>query len=108
MAWVKTHPLNSKFRLKVGVMPDFSGASLVKGETPMGVMDSVNNKFTLLKKPVEGSVDVYKDGMRLKPATNAQFTDGDYWFDHSNQVLWFSKYHLPAAKGVILVDYRSL
>ena len=108
MAWVRTHPLNSKFRLKMGVMPDFSGASLVKAETPVGEMNSENRKFTLLQTPVEDSIDLYKDGMRLRPATSELIEDGDFWYDYTNHVLWFSKYHIPQPTSVILVDYRSL
>lgn len=108
MAWVRTHPQNSKFRLKMGVMPDFSGASLVKAETPTGLLDGDNRRFTLLKEPVEGSLDIYKDGMRLKPASTELFEDGDYWFDEAGKILWFSKYHVPQHNSVILVDYRSL
>lgn len=108
MAWVRTHPLNSKFRLKMGVMPDFSGASLVKAETPSGDMNGENRRFTLAKVPVEGSLDIYKDGMRLKPASNEQLLDGDYWFDQGDKILWFSQFHIPQVNSVILVDYRSL
>lgn len=108
MAWVRTHPLNSKFRLKMGVMPDFSGASLVKAESPMGDKDGENRRFTLGKEPVGGSLDVYKDGMRLKPASNELFEDGDYWFDQDNKILWFSLFHAPQVNSVILIDYRSL
>ena len=108
MAWVRTHPLNSKFRLKMGVMPDFSGASLVKAETPSGAFDGVNRRFTLSKEPVEGSIDIYKDGMRLKPASNELLNDGDYWFDQSNLILWFSQFHIPQTNSVVLADYRSL
>lgn len=108
MAHVRTHEKDSRFRLKVGVMPDFSGANLVIQEDPKGVMDGKNAKFQLTHIPVEDSETVYKDGMRLRRASNDQFTDGDYWLDYKSETFYFSPEHIPTERSVLLVGYRYL
>lgn len=108
MAHVRVHHKDNRFRKKVGVMPDFSGASLITQEEPIGALNGKNSTFTLSHIPVEDSEMIYKDGMRLRRATNDQFTDGDYWLDYKSTKFYFSPEHIPTERSVLLVGYRYL
>jgi hypothetical protein len=106
MAYVRQHPDYPKFRKKVGVMPDFSGANIVDQETPSGVMDGVNKVFTLAHLPIQYSERVYKDGMMMARASTMAMTDGDYYIDYTTGTITFSSNQIPQPTSVIRVCYK--
>ncbi|MCD7910964.1 hypothetical protein KC480_05420 [Bacillus velezensis] len=108
MAYVRTNPDYPKFRMKKGVMPDFSGAKIADGEIPSGKMDGANTKFELTNRPLKGSEKVFKDGLRMGRSSSSSLTDGDYYMDYDNKTLIFSKAQIPQENSVIRVDYKYM
>lgn len=80
MALVVPHGSYPQFRVKKGVMPEFSGAAEVKGETPTGVFDAVNKKFTLKNRPIFKSERVIKNGMEMKRDVDYTLLDKEITF----------------------------
>lgn len=80
MALVVPHSSYPQFRVKKGVMPEFSGAAEVKGETPTGVFDGVNRKFTLKKTPISKSERVIKNGLEMKRDVDYTLLDKEVTF----------------------------
>jgi hypothetical protein len=101
MAMVRQHPDYPKWRMKVGIMPDFSGSKLANQETPTGVCDGVNKVFTLAHRPLKESEQVIKDGMVMKRGL-------DYTIDYSTGTLTFSDQQIPQARSVIHVTYKYM
>jgi hypothetical protein len=101
MAMVREHPSFSHIRMKLGVMPDFSGSDSAKQETPVGVMDGVNKIFALLNKPLKDSETVVKDGMVMKEGL-------DYTIDFNLGQIAFSDNQVPQAKSVVHVTYKFM
>lgn len=112
MAYVRQHPdpRFAKFRVKVGVMPDFSGSEFMDQEVPTGEMDGVNRVFTLSQRPLRFSEEIFKDGMKMKRASNALINDGDYFIDYSKVpvTIVFSEKQTPQPKSVILASYKYM
>lgn len=110
MAYVRQHPEYPNYRMKVGIMPDFSGSNYADQEMPKGVMDGINRLFELEHKVLKNSEEVYKDGMRMARASSLALTDGDYYIDYlANPVtLTFSNAQVPQPKSIILVGYKYL
>lgn len=110
MAYVKQHPEFTMFRVKKGVMPDFSGANMANQEVPQGIKNGQNRIFTLAHPPIKESEYVYKDGMRMQRASSISVHDGDYYlnFEESPAQLVFSMHQVPQEKSVIVVDYKFL
>lgn len=108
MAFVRQHPDYPKFRMKKGVMPDFSGANYSDQETPSGVMDGVNKLFRLAQKPIKNSEEVFKDGMKMARATTLAMNDGDYFMDYQTGEIIFSSHQVPQPKSVIRVSYKFM
>lgn len=111
MAYVRQHPTHTKFRKKIGAMPDFTEANNVSQETPVGVMNGINKEFTLHRRPLKNSETIFKDGMKMKRASTVAFIDGDYIVDYlarPKAVITFSDKQVPQVKSVILADYRSV
>lgn len=108
MAYVRTHPNYPKFRVKKGVMPDFSGANIADGEIPSGVMDGVNREFKVANRPLKGSEKIFKDGLKMGRATSVAMTDGDYFIDYETKTITFSKTQIPQENSIIRVDYKYM
>lgn len=112
MAYVRQHPdpKFSMYRMKVGVMPDFSGANFISQEVPEGDMDGVNRNFKLAHRVLKDSEEVFKDGMRMRRSSNTSFTDGDYFIDYSSTptTIIFSDKQVPQPKSTLLVSYKYL
>jgi hypothetical protein len=101
MAMVRQHPDYPKWRMKIGVMPDFSGSKISYQETPLGSCDGVNKVFQLAKKPLKHSELVVKDGMVMK-------RDLDYMIDYSTGKITFSDQQIPQTKSVVHVTYKYM
>lgn len=101
MAMVRQHPDYPKWRMKIGIMPDFSGSKTSSQETPIGVCDGVNKVFKLANKPLKHSEEVVKDGMVMK-------RDSDYTIDYATGTIIFSEHQIPQPKSVIHVTYKYM
>jgi len=101
MAIVRQHPKYPNFRMKIGVMPDFSGSKLSFQETPIGAINGVNKKFTLLHLPLKDSETVVKDGMVMKRGE-------DYTINYNTGVIMFSDTQIPQVKSVLHVTYKYM
>jgi hypothetical protein len=101
MAMVRQHPDYPKWRMKIGVMPDFSGSKVSFQEKPIGNCDGVNKVFRLANKPLKNSEQVVKDGMVMTK-------DLDYTIDYSTGTITFSDYQIPQTKSVIHVTYKYM
>lgn len=108
MAFVRQHPDYPQFRVKKGVMPDFSGSNYSDQEKPSGVMNGVNRVFNLANIPLKPSDEVFKDGMKMSRATTLAVSDGDYFIDYSTGQIMFSENQIPQPKSVILVSYKFI
>lgn len=110
MAYARPHPDFPKFRMKVGVMPDFSGANYVDQEKPSGIMNGTNRVFTFANLPIRQSEDVFKDGMKMVRATSAALTDGDYFVNYNVTpvTITFADNQVPQAKSVLRVSYKYM
>ncbi|MFE9081888.1 hypothetical protein [Bacillus mobilis] len=106
MAFVRQHPDYPKFRKKVGVMPDFSGSKLADQEQLIGAQDGVNRNFRFVHVPLRNSEKIYKNGMRMKRASNEGTLDGDYYINYFTGEILFSSKQVPQPTCVIAVDYK--
>ncbi|OXB94760.1 hypothetical protein [Parageobacillus galactosidasius] len=101
MAMVRQHPDYPKWRMKIGIMPDFSGSKISSQEIPIGVCDGANKVFKLANKPLKHSEEVVKDGMVMK-------RDLDYTIDYATGTITFSDHQIPQPKSVIHVTYKYM
>lgn len=108
MAYVRQHPDYPKFRMKVGIMPDFSGSKLADQEKPSGVMNGVNKAFVLANRPLKDSERVFKDGMMMSRASSMAMADGDYFLNYEEKTIYFADNQIPQAKSVIRVSYKYM
>lgn len=108
MAYVRQHPDYPQFRMKVGVMPDFSGSNQADQEIPTGIMNGVNKAFVLTSRPLTGSEIVFKDGMMMSRASSMAMEDGDYYMNYDEKTIYFSDNQIPQAKSVIRVNYKYM
>lgn len=108
MAYVRQHPEYPKFRVKKGVMPDFSGANVADQEKPTGVMNGINKVFRTLNKPLKLSERVFKDGMMMARSSSLAMTDGDYYMDADSGDITFADNQIPQSKSVIRVSYKFM
>jgi hypothetical protein len=99
MAQVRQHPTYPQYRMKVGVMPDFSGSDIVTQEEPVGAKDGVNKVFTLSRLPIPNSEWVFKDGMFMRKGV-----DNDYTIN-GKQITFAEP---PDPKSVIAVTYKTM
>ncbi len=99
MATVRTYPNYPMFRQKTGVMPDFSGSRIAYEEEPYGEKDGSNRNFKLMHQPLSDSLEVYKDGMRMRK-------DNDYTLNISNREIRFSSTQIPQPNSIILANYK--
>ncbi|UYX56223.1 hypothetical protein M3Y14_33775 (plasmid) [Bacillus thuringiensis] len=106
MAFVRQHPDYPKFRKKVGVMPDFSGSKLADQEQLIGAQNGVNRTFRFAHIPLRNSEKIYKNGMRMKRASNEGTADGDYYINYFTGEILFSPRQVPQPSCVIAVDYK--
>ncbi|QHW35669.1 hypothetical protein GZH47_32750 (plasmid) [Paenibacillus rhizovicinus] len=97
MAHVQQHPRFPLYRMKIGLMADFSGSNTVFQEVPIGVRDGVNKTYRLAQEPLKNSESVYKDGMYM-----IKGLDKDYTL--SGKDLIFTE--APVDKAVITVNYK--
>ena len=74
----------------------FDSANFVDEEVPAGLVDGMNNIFTLAYDPLPNSVKVYVNGQRM--ANNADYTI-------SGKVITMAT--PPPATTIILVDYKK-
>lgn len=99
MATIRQHPNFLKFRMKTGILPDFSGANKKNQEIPGGIQNGINRKFTVTSKPIIfESETVIKDGMIMS-------RNLDYTVDLVNGAITFSTDQVPQTKSVIRVSY---
>lgn len=108
MAFVRQHPDYPKFRMKKGVMPDFSGANYSDQEKPSGIMNGVNRVFNLANVPIKLSEEVFKDGMKMARSTTMAMTEGDYFIDYPTGTITFADNQIPQSKSVIRVSYKFM
>jgi hypothetical protein len=108
MAFVRQHPDYPKFRVKKGVMPDFSGSNYSDQETPTGIMNKINRLFSLANIPIKPSDEVFKDGMKMARASTLALTDGDYYIDYATGQITFSDTQIPQENSVIRVSYKFM
>lgn len=108
MAYVRQHPDYPQFRMKVGVMPDFSGSNQANQEIPTGIMNGINQVFTLANRPLKLSEEVFKDGMMMSRASSMAFEDGDYFMNYDEKKIYFSNNQIPQVKSVIRVSYKYM
>lgn len=110
MAYVRQHPDFPLFRVKKGVMPDFSGANYADQEKPSGIMNGENRIFTLAHAPIKLSETIFKDGMMMARASSLAMTDGDYYLDYIARpaTITFADNQVPQAKSVIRVSYKYM
>lgn len=99
MAIVRRHPEYPDFRMKIGIMPDFSGSKFADQEKPIGEMDGENRVFVLRNRPLPGSVQVFKDGMLMAK-------DLDYELNIEQKTIRFSPHQIPQKDSVIRVSYK--
>ena len=74
-----------------------SSISFVDGETPSGAVNGSNAAYVLAFMPATGSVHVYRNGLRMKVAT-------DYTI--AGATITFQSGSIPQAGDVVMVDYR--
>ncbi len=85
---------NSTVRLTVSV----TSVLYSDGETPTGLIDGVNNTFNLAFAPNPTfSLDLYKNGLHLKPGTD---------FTVLGSVITFLSVATPVVGDVLLATYR--
>lgn len=108
MAYVRQHPEFPKFRKKVGVMPDFSGANYADQERPSGIMDGVNREFRTANRPLKLSDELFKDGMKMARASTVAMLDGDYFIDYDTSTITFAANQVPQPKSVIRISYKFM
>ncbi len=108
MAYVRQHPEFPLFRIKKGIMPDFSGSQFVDQEVPGGIVNGVNRSFTLNNLPLKNSESIYKDGMKMVRSSSMLFKDGDYYIDYQTGRIVFSETQVPQEKSVIVASYKYL
>lgn len=101
MAMVRQHPKYPNFRMKTGIMPDFSGSDMANQEVPIGQMDGVNKEFILLNVPIKNSEMVVKDGMVMKRGV-------DYKIDDVTGKITFSDTQIPQPKSIVHVTYKFM
>lgn len=99
MAYVRTHPVYSQYRMKIGVMPDFSGANQVFQEEPIGAKNNENKVFRLRHEPIRDSEMVFKDGMFMRKGA-----DKDYLLNGKEIIFK----EAPPPNAVIAVNYRYM
>ena len=97
MAHVQQHPRFTHFRMKVGVMADFSGSNQVFQEEPVGAKDGVNKVFRLANEPMKNTEAVYKNGMYMRKGADKDYTilGKDITFTEA-----------PLENAVITVNYK--
>ncbi|SFJ62217.1 hypothetical protein SAMN02799624_05214 [Paenibacillus sp. UNC496MF] len=99
MARVKAHDTFPQYRVKVGVMPEFSGARTISQEEPLGAKDTVNKQFVLSWTPIPQSEQVFKDGMfMMRGAAKDYVING--------KTIVFAE--APSDKAVIAITYRTM
>lgn len=97
MAHVTKHPTMPQYRVKIGLMPDFSGSNQVRQEEPVGSRDGANKAYILNHEPTRNTEWVYKDGMYMRKGAG-------YDYMISGKTITFNE--APPIKAVILVDYK--
>ncbi len=73
--------------------------SFADSEVPSGTINGVNITFTLANTPVNGSVHLYKNGLRQAPGVSADYTI-------SNAAITFVAGNVPQTGDILLADYR--
>lgn len=107
MAYVRQHPNYPLFRIKKGVMPDFSGANYSDQE-PLTGFDGAKRQFQLNHLPLKHSEEVFKDGLKMTRASTLGMTDGDYFIDYTEGKITFSDKQIPQVKSVAHVSYKYM
>ncbi|MEM8737275.1 MAG: hypothetical protein AAGG38_02190 [Planctomycetota bacterium] len=77
-------------------------ANLVYGETPSGLVNGVNDTFTLANTPETGTVRIYLNGVRMN-----EDVANDYTLSGGGGTITFESGQVPQTGDVILVDYIS-
>lgn len=70
-------------------------SSIVDNETPAGTVNGTNKVFTLASTPATNSLNVYKNGIRLKPTSDYTLSGSTITFVTA-----------PASGAVLLADYN--
>lgn len=99
MAHVRNHTTFPQYRMKVGIMPDFSGSQVIRQEEPFGTKDGTNKVFTLAFEPIKNSEQVFKDGMYMRKGAAHDYTI-------SGKTITFAE--APSSQAQILVDYKTM
>ena len=77
---------------------DITPTDLIANEIPSGVVNSINDEFTLANNPVESTVSVYLNGLIQVPGTGEEYTI-------SGKIITFAK--PPHTNSQILVNYAN-
>lgn len=86
------------FRTKIGVMPNFTGSEHVDRETPRGDVNGENKEFSLLHLPINGSEQIFKNGIFMTRET-------DYQIDYKIGAIVFNDDQVPQQNTIIRVAY---
>lgn len=108
MATVKQHPNYPKYRVKIGVMPDFSGSNYVDQEELIGLMDGINKQFSTTYMPIKHSETLFKDGMFMSRASTIDCTDGDYYINYETKTITFADDQIPQKKSIMRISYKYM
>jgi hypothetical protein len=74
-------------------------SNFVENEIPSGTIDGVNDTFTIANSPVAGTLQLFKNGIRMREGAGDDFTI-------SGATITFNAGQIPITGDVLLADYR--
>lgn len=95
-----TVDVNGRITAALDGTAESSSSYWVNNEIPAGTINGVNDQFSLQYIPVSGSSHVYKNGLRLTPGQNYDFTV-------SSNVITFASGSIPETNDMLLADYQT-
>ncbi|MDL2342317.1 MAG: hypothetical protein QFB87_04550 [Patescibacteria group bacterium] len=78
--------------------PQVGSTSIIRNETPGGLVNGANTAYTTASTFATGSLKVYLNGQRLAPGSGIDFVEG---------VQAFTMQYAPATGDVLVVDYET-